>query len=148
MSAAYFASVLRALHERVAGSEPARTQFGERMRKPIKAWDAADEKERETLLVDLRNHINALTILKELYRDDDALPIRSDARVLGATVKAGDTVAYPLTPDRHAYLVPATGRVKLGDVEVNARDGAAITGVDRITVTALEDSEVVLVDAA
>jgi redox-sensitive bicupin YhaK (pirin superfamily) len=80
--------------------------------------------------------------------DDDALPIRSDARVLGATIKAGDSVTYPLTPDRHAYLVPATGRVKIGEVEVNARDGAAITGVDTITVTALEDSEVVLVDAA
>ena len=80
--------------------------------------------------------------------EDDALPIRSDARVLGATVKAGDSITYPLTPDRHAYLVPATGRVKLGEVEVNARDGAAIIGVDAITLTALEDSEVVLVDAA
>lgn len=80
--------------------------------------------------------------------DEEALPIRSDARVLGATVKAGDTVTYALAPDRHAYLVPAAGRVKIGDVEVNARDGAAITGVDTITVTALEDSEVVLVDAA
>jgi len=79
---------------------------------------------------------------------DDALPIRSDARVLGATIKAGDSASYELTPDRHAYLVPAAGQVKIGDVEVNARDGAAITGLDRITVTALEDSEIVLVDAA
>lgn len=80
--------------------------------------------------------------------DGDALPIRADARVLGATVKAGETISYTLSPERHAYLVPAVGRVKIDDVEVNARDGAAITGVDTITVTALEDSEVVLVDAA
>ncbi|MEO6093203.1 MAG: pirin family protein [Novosphingobium sp.] len=85
--------------------------------------------------------------------DDEALPIRSDARVLGASLRAGETVRYALSPDRHAYLVPATGRVSIGagddrgEVEARARDGAAITGVDTITVTALEDSELVLVDA-
>ncbi len=78
---------------------------------------------------------------------DDALPIRAEARVLGATVKAGDTVTYQASADRHLYLVPASGRVRIGDVEVNARDGAAITDLDRIEVTALEDSELVLVDA-
>ena len=78
---------------------------------------------------------------------DDALPIRAEARVLGATVKAGDTVTYEASPDRHLYLVPATGKVRVANVEVNARDGAAITALDRIEVTALEDSELVLVDA-
>lgn len=78
---------------------------------------------------------------------DDALPIRAEARVLGATVKAGDTATYEASADRHLYLVPASGKVRIGDVEVNARDGAAITGLDRIEVTALEDSELVLVDA-
>jgi redox-sensitive bicupin YhaK (pirin superfamily) len=80
--------------------------------------------------------------------DADALPIRSNARVLGATVKAGDSVTYALTPDRHAYLVPATGKVRIDETVVNARDGAAITGLDAITITAIEDSELVLVDAA
>ncbi len=78
---------------------------------------------------------------------DEALPIRAEARVLGATVKAGDTVTYDASAERHLYLVPATGKVRIGEVEVNARDGAAITGLDRIEVTALEDSELVLVDA-
>ena len=78
---------------------------------------------------------------------DDALPIRASARVLGATVKAGETVTYETAPERHLYLVPATGKVRIGEVEVNARDGAAITGLARIEVTALEDAELVLVDA-
>ena len=89
-----------------------------------------------------------VTLASGKPQDDDALPINADARVLGAAVKAGETVRYELTPDRHAYLVPATGKVRIGDTEVNARDGAAITGVDAIEVTALEDSELVLVDAA
>lgn len=89
-----------------------------------------------------------VTLASGLPGDEDALPIRTNARVVGATIKAGDTVSYDLAPDRHAYLVPAIGRVRIGDVEVNARDGAAITGVDSIAVTAIEDSEIVLVDAA
>lgn len=84
-----------------------------------------------------------------IANDDDALPIRTDARVLGATVKAGETVTYtPRTADRHLYLVPATGSIRVGDIEAQARDGLAITKEDSITITALEDSELVLVDAA
>ena len=81
--------------------------------------------------------------------DDDALPIRTDARVLGATIKAGESVTYtPRTADRHLYLVPATGSIRIGDIQAKARDGIAITKEDSITITALEDSELVLVDAA
>src|SRR6202789_4108392 len=43
--------------------------------------------------------------------DDDALPIRADARVMGATIKAGERVSLTLDPKRHAYMVPATGAV-------------------------------------
>jgi len=85
--------------------------------------------------------------------DDDAregaLAIRADARVLGATIKAGESVTYtPRSAGRHLYLVPATGKVRIGDVEAVARDGVAITSLAEVTITALEDSEVVLVDAA
>lgn len=89
-----------------------------------------------------------VTLASGMAGDDDALPIRSEARVVGATLKAGESLTYPLTSDRHAYLVPATGRIRVGDVEANARDGVAVTGLDAITLTAIEDSEIVLVDAA
>lgn len=80
--------------------------------------------------------------------DGDALPINANARVLGATVKAGETVRYALSEDRHAYLVPAKGCVRIGEVEANARDGVAITGLNEIVVTAIDDAEIVLVDSA
>jgi len=80
--------------------------------------------------------------------DSDALPIRANARVVGATVKAGETAVYPLGKDRKAYLVPATGRVEIDGQAVNARDGVAIDDMDEVRVTAIEDSEVVLVDVA
>lgn len=82
------------------------------------------------------------------YDDADALPIRADARVLGATLKAGETAEYKLGSGRHAYLVPATGSADVNGVALEARDGAAIRDVDVIRVTAWEDAELVLVDAA
>ena len=84
-----------------------------------------------------------------IANDDEALPIRADARVLGATLKAGESTTYvPRDAGRHLYLVPATGKVRVEDVEANARDGVAITALPAVTITALEDSELVLVDAA
>ncbi len=80
--------------------------------------------------------------------DGDALPIRTDARVVAATLKAGESADYPLGKDRRGYLVPATGAVEIDGVRVNARDGAAIADEEVLRVTALEDSELVLVDVA
>ena len=79
--------------------------------------------------------------------DDDALPIRANARVLGATLKAGERATYALGSGRFAYLVPATGAVEIDGTTIKARDGAAIRDTENFTVTALEDSEIVLVDA-
>ena len=80
--------------------------------------------------------------------DGDALPIRTDARVLGATLKAGETAEYPLGKERHGYLVPAKGAVEVNGVSLNTRDGAAIYKEPMVRVRAIEDSELVLVDAA
>ena len=78
--------------------------------------------------------------------DDDALPIRADARVLGATLKAGDVARYKLDPGRHAYLTAAVGSVDVNGVTLGARDGAAIKDEAVLEVRALADAEVVLVD--
>jgi redox-sensitive bicupin YhaK (pirin superfamily) len=80
--------------------------------------------------------------------DNEALLIRADARVLGATLKAGETTEDVMNPGRHGYLVPATGQVEVNGVVIGERDGAAISATEVVTVKALKDSEVVLVDAA
>src|SRR5690349_1227366 len=76
-----------------------------------------------------------------------ALPIRADARVLGATLKAGESLDYDLGQGRHAYLVPATGAIEVDGTALNARDGAALTGGETVRITAREDAELVMVDS-
>jgi redox-sensitive bicupin YhaK (pirin superfamily) len=88
-----------------------------------------------------------VTLASGLGDDTDALPIRAHARVLGATLKAGETVEYALAERRHAYLVPASGAVEINGVRIGARDGAAIKDAALVSITALEDSEIVMVDA-
>ena len=77
---------------------------------------------------------------------DGALTINADARVLGATLEAGRSLGYEPDPARHLYLVPSA-RVRVNGQEANARDGIAITGEKSLTIEAVENSELVLVDA-
>ena len=78
---------------------------------------------------------------------DDALTINADARVLGATLNAGESVTYSLAEGRRAYLVPAVGEVEVNGVALNARDGAAIRDEAEIVITAKADAELVMVDS-
>lgn len=89
-----------------------------------------------------------VTLASGFPEDSDALPIRTSARVVAATLRAGESADYPLGKNRRGYLVPATGAVEIKGVRVNTRDGAAISDVDTLWVTALENSEIVLVDAS
>lgn len=88
-----------------------------------------------------------VTLASGLAGDADALPIRADARVVAATLKKGESASYDLG-GRYGYLVPSTGAVEINGVRIGTRDGAAIANENVVTVTALDDAEVVLVDAA
>jgi redox-sensitive bicupin YhaK (pirin superfamily) len=88
-----------------------------------------------------------VTLASGFEGDDDALPIRADARVLGATIKAGESLTHSVGEGRYAYLVPAVGKIEIDGKPFDARDGAALTGGQTVTITAIEDAEIVLVDA-
>jgi redox-sensitive bicupin YhaK (pirin superfamily) len=75
------------------------------------------------------------------------LPIRADARVLGATLNRDHTLTYDTGSERFLYLVPSAGLLNVNGVQVDAGDGAAIKRLRQLTITALRDSELVLVDA-
>jgi redox-sensitive bicupin YhaK (pirin superfamily) len=78
--------------------------------------------------------------------EDGALTINADARVLGATLQAGKSIAVDLDSSRHVYLVPS-GRVRVNGIAAQPRDGVAITGESRLEIEAEDESELVLVDA-
>ncbi len=78
---------------------------------------------------------------------DDALSIRTDAKVAAATLSAGQNAIWKTDSSRHQYLVAPTGKIRVNGKDAQPRDGIAVTGESEIVVEALEDAEVVLVDA-
>lgn len=78
---------------------------------------------------------------------DQSLLIRANAKVLAATLKQGESVDLTLDPARHQYLVAVGGEIEVNGHRAAPRDGVAITGEDRLIVTALGDAELVLVDS-
>ena len=78
---------------------------------------------------------------------DEALAINADAKVLGATLRAGESLTYNLASGRRAYLVPAVGEVEVNGETLNARDAAAIVDEATVTIIAKADAELVMVDS-
>jgi redox-sensitive bicupin YhaK (pirin superfamily) len=89
-----------------------------------------------------------ITLASGFTEDQDALSIRTPARMAAATLQAGQSTEYPLGTARKAYLVAASGRIEVNGVSAQARDGVAVSDVEVIRVTAIEDSEIILVDVA
>lgn len=89
-----------------------------------------------------------VTLASGKEEDHGILRIRADARVMAATLKTGETADYRLGEGRRAYLVPASGAIEVNGVRANARDGVAIVDEQVLRVTALQDSEIVLVEVA
>ena len=88
-----------------------------------------------------------MTLASGFAEDADALKINAAARVMGATLKAGETAGLLLDPSRHVYLDAVNGPVEVNGVRAEPRDGVAITGEERVEIRALADAEIVLVDA-
>jgi hypothetical protein len=79
---------------------------------------------------------------------EGALPIRTDAEVYGALLQAGARTNFSFRKGDVGYLVPATGEVEVGMVQVGAREGLVIENEKMVAINALRDSELILVVTA
>lgn len=79
-------------------------------------------------------------------RDLDVPAIGQDAALLRASVAAGATTDYRLAAGRSAYAVVAEGQVTLNGTDLSARDGAVARDAGDLSLTALADSVVLLMD--
>ena len=80
--------------------------------------------------------------------DEETLQIRADARVLGASLLARTTVTHAPGRFRHSYLAPAQGVVLVNGHRVAVGDGIAVIDEPDLKITAEQDAEIILVDAA
>jgi redox-sensitive bicupin YhaK (pirin superfamily) len=79
---------------------------------------------------------------------EGSLKIHQDVSVYNALLKGGEAVAHRLEPGRHAWLQVVKGTVELNGTRLGAGDGAAISEESTLTISAGDDSEVILFDLA
>jgi redox-sensitive bicupin YhaK (pirin superfamily) len=80
-------------------------------------------------------------------RDEDALPIASDARVFSSFLHAEKAEHYDLEPGRGVYLyVLEGGPIKVNNIGVPALGSAMLTQEPKIDIVSERDAELLLVD--
>lgn len=82
------------------------------------------------------------------YGACDALPIRADAEVCGALLRARTTTVSDFEPGHSGDLVSATGSAIVGAERIDDREGLVLRDEPSITVDALTDVELVLIVTA
>ncbi|CAM3346045.1 Pirin family protein [Bordetella sputigena] len=88
-----------------------------------------------------------VTLASGIDGDRDALPIRSDARVVGVALKAGEVAVYRFAPgSRRGFLVASSGRLRIDDLPIHPGADAVIRDESSVRITCLDDAEALLLD--
>jgi redox-sensitive bicupin YhaK (pirin superfamily) len=75
-----------------------------------------------------------------------SLRVHQDARLYTALLAPGQHIVHPLEGGRVAWAQVLAGRVRLHDVVLVAGDGAGVSAERAVSLTALEVSELLLID--
>jgi len=78
---------------------------------------------------------------------EDGLDLAQDASVLVSRLLSGNAVSHTVAEGRGAYLYVIGGAVALGDDKLGTGDAAKVQGREELELTAVDDSELILVEA-
>jgi hypothetical protein len=76
----------------------------------------------------------------------DSVSINQDADVYLGKLKPGETVTHNLGPNRHAWVQVAEGELSLNGQTLKTGDGAAVSAENALTLSAKDQSQVILFD--
>lgn len=79
---------------------------------------------------------------------DGAVTLRQDVDLFATLLSSGESVSHALRHDRHAWVHVARGEVELGGSVLEGGDGAAVSDVPGLAISARTDSEVLVFDLA
>ena len=93
-----------------------------------------------------RGEFTVLASGRSAHAATGCLPIHQDAAMLGAKLRAGEEISHVLGSGRRGYLVVSRGRVSINGTPMGEQDGASISDENELTILAIDDSEVILID--
>jgi quercetin 2,3-dioxygenase len=88
-----------------------------------------------------------LKLLVSGRREDEgkgALYINADATIHGGRLKKGDQITHELRSQ--AYVLVAAGSIAFNGQKMKKGDGAEVTNASRVSFTATEDAEILIID--
>jgi len=103
------------------------------------AWDACEFPQTP-----VKTSLTLLVSGKNQDKEAGALHIDQDAAIYGGRMELGSEVQHPIQPQ--AYLLVSEGQIEVEGIFMKKGDGAEITGVDVVTIKAIEACEVVIID--
>lgn len=83
---------------------------------------------------------------RKIHQNQHPLHIYQDAAIFAGVIEGGQAFRLPLEAQRHAYLVPSSGSIKVNGQKANARDGIYVRNVTEIMIEADSDAEIILAD--
>lgn len=87
------------------------------------------------------------TLLVAPHEADGALAIEQDAYISRARVGEGKTLRYMLHDAAHGvYVFVITGKGKIGDLILDARDAVGISEADEIQIQALMETDLLIIE--
>ena len=78
-------------------------------------------------------------------KSDDTLKIYQDAAIYAGRVNKGKNVKQLIDRDQ-AYVLCSQGKIRIDDIEIKKGDGAEITELKDVSITSIEDSEILFID--
>jgi len=91
---------------------------------------------------------NRLRLVAARDGRDGSLVVHQDVDLYAAVLADGSRVEHRLAPGRKAWVQVVAGSLDIGDARLDAGDGAAIAGTERLALTASGETEFLLFDMA
>jgi redox-sensitive bicupin YhaK (pirin superfamily) len=118
----------------------------------IQIWILPDRRDHtpsyEQKMFHPQEKTNNLRLVASPDGRDGSLSINADTHIYSALMTRGERVGLDLGPGRHVWLQVANGDIRFRGHDLQAGDGAAISGTDAIELLATTDAEVLVFNLA
>lgn len=97
---------------------------------------------------DIEKNSGKLNLVVAKDGRNGALKVNQDVDLFAGVLKEGDRFSYCFNSDRYGWVQVARGEIDLNDLSLKAGDGAALSEINDVSITAKSDAEILLFDLA
>lgn len=146
IQAGEFQRIIAALGTRHSEANASRASWAHVFQIRLRRTAVALEPGREQRRFSVAERRGGLWLIASPYARSGSLHLHHDTWIYSAVLEPGQHVAHKLTPGRAAWLHIVQGEITFGDLVLTTGDGAGITAERSVSLTARENTEILLLD--